>query len=201
MSHPKELTSGTKRYFYSYVHYKTPAGVCHYLLWSWKRLESPWALRDGLPGALSRDPWPRMVPSCLSQAGPRDLLALITAIPLSKSDLIPQPPHSSPISHPEPPAQPLSQSPSFHPIRNQVPWREGWGSEVHSLRLSKNVFRHTVKTSECKSVEWKLCILASVPASVPLPGGREKTMCSKGVYARRSSTYSEWLAECLVFPS
>ena len=82
------------------------------------------------------------------------------------------------ISHPEPPTQPLSQSPSFHPIRNQVPWGEGWGSEVHSLRLNKNVFRHTVKTLECKSVEWKLCILASVPASVPLPGGREKTMCS-----------------------
>ena len=174
----KNWPQALKRYFYSYVRCKTPVGVCHYFLWSWKRLESPWALRDGLPGALSWDPWARMVPSCLSQAGPLDLLALITAIPLGSLIWFLSLPILPRISHPEPPTQPLSQSPSFHPIRNQVPWGEGWGSEVHSLRLSKNVFRHTVKTSECKSVEWKLCILASVPASVPLPGGREKTMCS-----------------------
>lgn len=29
-----------------------------------------------------------------------------------------------------PPTQPLSQNPSFHPFRIQVPWGEGWGSEV-----------------------------------------------------------------------
>ena len=138
---------------------------------------------------------------CPSQSGPRDLRAFITMIPLSKSDLIPQPPHSSPISHPEPSYPALVTEPIFSPLQNTSSLRGGLGLRSHSLRLSKNVFRHTVKTSEFKSVEWKLCVLASVPASVPLPGGREKTMRSSGVYARRWSSYSEWLVEYLVFPS
>lgn len=137
---------------------------------------------------------------CPSQSGPSDLRAFITAIPLSKSYLIPQPPHSSPVSHPEHPHPALVTEPIFSPHQNTSSLRGGLGLRSHSLRLSKNVFRHTVKTSECKSVEWKLCVLASVPASVPLPGGREKTMCSSGVYARRWSSYSKWLVECLVFP-
>lgn len=130
-------------------------------------------------------PGPRTVPSCPSQS---ILLTYVVshAIPLSKSYLIPHSPHSLPSLPPwASPTQPLSQNPSFHPIRIQVPWGEGWGSS-HSLRLSKNT-RHTVKTSECKSVEWKLCVLASVPKQ-SLSGGREKTMCSSGVYARRWSS-------------
>ena len=40
-------------------------------------------------------PDPERCLPCPSRAGPHDLRPLITSIPLSKPDLIPQPPHSS----------------------------------------------------------------------------------------------------------
>lgn len=53
-------------------------------------------------------PDPERCLPCPSRAGPHDLRPLITSIPLSKPDLIPQPPHSSLSPPTQPPTQPDS---------------------------------------------------------------------------------------------
>lgn len=78
---------------------------------------------------------------CPSQSGPSDLRAFITAIPLSKSYLIPQPPHSSPVSHPEPPPpSPCHRTHLFTPSEYKFPEGRA-GAPKSQLKTEQKCFQ------------------------------------------------------------
>lgn len=89
-------------------------------------------------------PDPERCLPCPSRAGPHDLRPLITSIPLSKPDLIPQPPHSSlsPTSQPDsPPPQALVPESIFSPHQNASSLRGGLGLQSPQLKIEQKCFQ------------------------------------------------------------
>ena len=92
-------------------------------------------------------PDPEKCLPCPSRAGPHDLSALITSIPLRKPDLIPQPPHSSLSPPTQPPTQPDSPPPAlvpesiFSPHQNASSLRGGLGLLSPQLKIEQKCFQ------------------------------------------------------------